>query len=342
MMHDPRSPRPHSGPTSVPQRRCGAAGRGVWACLVLAVGCAGCATFRGDEGQPLVPSRYQTRTGPFAIFTGAPIAPEAPPVRNLSALEHDLTATLGLKVASDDAPVEVYILRDRETFNHFLKFYFPELPPRRAFFIAQGPRRVVYTYQNDRLDEDLRHEATHALLHLAVGDLPLWLDEGLAEYFEGPDGRKGLNPEHIARLPDDLKAGWRPDLARLETLKNVREMTPRDYREAWAWVHCLLNEPGPGKADLLGYLADLRESPGQAVRLSERLARTDRTSAQRLLTHIERMRTDPAPAPVATTPPKEPTILLQNSPIEAASRPITRRSFFKSVLGFFGLGSPAS
>ncbi len=85
---------------------------------------------------------------------------------------------------SGEDPIEVYILNDRQDFEHFLKFYYPELPPRRAFFIAKGSQRVVYTFASPRLEEDLRHEATHALLRGAFGDLPLWLDEGLAEYFE--------------------------------------------------------------------------------------------------------------------------------------------------------------
>lgn len=330
MSRDARHPRPAPRP---PRAR-----RAAVAALVLAALVPGCAMFRGETGQPLIPTRFQTRTGPFAVFTSAPLAHDAPVIRCLGGLEQDLTTNLGVKAAAGDAPVEVYILRDRDTFGHFLKFYYPELPQRRAFFIAQGPRRVVYTYQNDRLDEDLRHEATHAVMHLAVGDLPLWLDEGLAEYFEGPDGRKGLNPEHIARLPDDLKAGWRPDLSRLESLKNVREMTPRDYRESWAWVHYLLNEPGPGKGELLGYLADLRQAAGQVPPLSERLTQADRGPAQHMLAHIERVRT--APTPVATTPAlHEPTILLQNAPIEPAQpRTAPRRSLFRSFLGMFGLG----
>ena len=79
------------------------------------------------------------------------------------------------------------MLDDRSSFLHLLRYYFPELPPRRAFFLAQGDQRIVYTYLGPRLEEDLRHEATHALLRGRFGDVPLWLDEGLAEYFEaGP------------------------------------------------------------------------------------------------------------------------------------------------------------
>src|SRR4029077_19379610 len=143
----------------------------------------------------------------------------------------------------------------------FLMFYYPELPPRRAFFLAQGSRRVVYTFLGDRLQEDLRHEATHALLNVAVGDIPLWLDEGLAEYFERPDDRGGVNPEHLNRLPKDRADGWKRDLVRLESLKDVRQMSPRDYREAWGWVHYLLNASPESKPELLEYLAELRTSP---------------------------------------------------------------------------------
>jgi hypothetical protein len=306
--------------------------------LLAALGLIGCATLGGDPGQPLVPSRYETRTGPFAVYTSTPIAAGAPAITSLKALERDLANHLGLRVAADVPPIEVYVLKDREAFTHFLTFYYPELPPRRAFFLAQGPRRVVYTFYNDRLDEDLRHEATHALLHAAVGDLPLWLDEGLAEYFEGSDGRQGVNPEHLARLPDDLKTGWRPDLARLESLKNVREMSPRDYRESWAWVHFLLNGPTPGKSALLAELDELRTAPPTPTPLSERLARGS-LDGTRMLTHLERVRS--SPLSVATSSHGvDPTVLLQDSAIEPPRTP-TQRGVFGRLLSLFGLsGQP--
>jgi hypothetical protein len=207
-------------------------------------------------------------------------------------------------------------------------FYYPELPPRRAFFLAQGPRRVVYTYYNDRLDEDLRHEATHALLNVALGDLPLWLDEGLAEYFEGPSGHDGLNPEHLARLPDDRKAGWHPDLVRLETLTTVREMTPRDYRESWAWVHYLLNGPPSGKQALLAFLA--APTSTTAPRLSDHVAAADKNASGLMLTHLERLNS--APAEVSSVR-SEPSYHFQNAPVE----PPAKRGLLDRLLGALGL-----
>lgn len=335
MTQDARPARTRPRPDSRTLRR-----RTAWAPVVCLAACAvvGCATL-GDPGQPLVPDRVETRTGPFAVYTNARIAADAPALRSLQALEADLASQLGLRVAADGPPVEVYILKDREAFGHFLRFYYPELPPRRAFFLAQGAKRMVYTFTNDRLDEDLRHEATHALLHAGVGDLPLWLDEGLAEYFEGPGARNGLNPEHLARLPDDVNAGWRPDLARLESLTNVRDMTPRDYRESWAWVHYLLNGPPAGKSALLGYLADLRADPHGAAPLSSRTGSTDLGNGRRMLTHLERIRSSPAPAatpsPVAqAAAPTRPTVLLQNAPIEP--RGPSRKSILARLFALFG------
>lgn len=302
--------------------------------LLTIVGSAGCATLGGDPGQPLVPTRYQTRTGPYAVFSNFPIPADAPAIRSLQSLENDIASNLGVRVNADEPPVEVYILNDRQSFSHFLKFYYPELPPRRAFFLAQGTQRVVFTFMGERLEEDLRHEATHALLNVAYGDLPLWLDEGLAEYFESPETAHGLNAEHLGRLPRDLADGWQPDLARLETLKSVRQMTPRDYRESWAWIHYCLNGSGPGKAVLLSYLADLHANPG-APPLSTRLRQGEEEGPSTyLISHLERIRNLPvAVRPTGVTR----TVRLQDHGLEPPRASEPRRSLLARFRSLFGL-----
>jgi hypothetical protein len=267
------------------------------------------------------------------VFSNFPIPADAPAIRSLHSLQDDVAANLGVTFQGGDSPVEVYILNDRQSFAHFLKFYYPELPPRRAFFLAQGTQRVVFTFQGERLEEDLRHEATHALLNVVYGDLPLWLDEGLAEYFEGPGSRAGINPEHLGRLPQDLAAGWTPDLAHLESLKSVREMTPRDYRESWAWVHYLLTNSDTGKATLLGYLNELHENP-KAVPLSSRLSDGGRELPHSLVAHLDRVRARPA---TAAGKDADPTIRLQDRGLENTAATATRPSFFARLRAFFGL-----
>ena len=192
---------------------------------------------------------------------------------------------LGFRPPASNDPVEIYVLDDRNAFEHFLKFYFPELPPRRAFFLAQGQDRVVYTYSNPRLEEDLRHEATHAQLRGAFGDLPLWLDEGLAEYFETDLSRPDAERPRLEQIAADIRGGWSPNLERLESMTDIRQMTQRDYREAWGWVHLFLNGPEPGRSLLMGYLHET-DRTGDKARLSPRLAQAKITN-DRLLAHLK-------------------------------------------------------
>jgi hypothetical protein len=296
-----------------------------WPVVIALIG--GCATLGPRDGRPLVPTANHLRTGPYLICTNAKLDADAPIVRQLQALDSQVEETLGLRGDVGENPVEVYILDDRKSFEHFLTFYYPDLPQRRAFFLANGPQRVIYTFFGERLEEDVRHEATHALLHVAMGDIPLWLDEGLAEYFESPTDRDGLNPEHVGRLPGDLASGWSPDLARLETLRSVRQMSPRDYRESWAWIHYLLNDGRANKAALLAYLADLRTSP-DAKPLSSRL---EDAGPAPLLAHLARVRE----APIAVVAPRDPTVRLQSGPAEAPA-PARRRSFLGRLRDLFG------
>jgi Protein of unknown function (DUF1570) len=296
--------------------------------LILLATLPACATMGSNGGKPLVPTAFQVRTGPYIICTNDKLEVDAPVVRQLRSLDVQVQEALGLKVDAGEHPVEVYILDDRKSFEHFLTFYYPDLPHRRAFFLANGDQRVVYTFFGDRLEEDIRHEATHALLHVAIGDIPLWLDEGLAEYFEGPAERNGLNPEHVGRLPGDIASGWTPDLARLESLKGVRQMTPRDYRESWAWVHYLLNEGQPQKAALLSYLADLKNS-AEVRPISSRLEGPTTAS---MLVHLDRVKE----APVAMNAPKDSTVRLQSGQVETPVAPPKRRGFFAKLRDLLG------
>ncbi len=295
--------------------------------LVLSSLC--CATL-SDQGQPLVPSRYQLRTGPFVILSNSPMTDDPLAVRCLVALERDMKEHLNFEPGSAELPVEIYVLDSRNAFAHFLKFYYPDLPPRRAFFLAQGSQRVVYTYLSPRLEEDLRHEATHALLHGKFGDLPLWLDEGLAEYFEDDLAEPRAERERLEQITKDLAGGWVPDLARLESLSDIREMSPRDYREAWAWVHLLLNEPERKAAPLLLALGDSAKSSAK-VRFSDR-----GVSNERLLAHLKALESRSSAAPPASP---EQSVRLQDRAVTQASNPAPAapRSFLQRVRAWLGL-----
>ncbi len=299
--------------------------------LVVVLTAPSCATL-SEKGQPLVPTRHQVRSGPFLIFSNFPMSDEPQAVECLQALERDLKQHLDFRPNAQSDSVEIYVLDDRNAFEHFLKFYFPELPPRRAFFLAQGQHRVVYTYSSPRLPEDLRHEATHALLHGSFGTLPLWLDEGLAEYFETDLAAADSERERIDHFLADLKNGWTPDLDRLQTLSDIRQMTPRDYREAWAWVHLFLNDSSSRKFPLSMTLVEFGASPDR-LKLSERLVQSGATK-EHLLDHL---RSCQSRFLAGAQPAASPSVRLQDRTVDSSPSGADPRGLLRRLRAWIGL-----
>jgi hypothetical protein len=217
--------------------------------------------------QPATPGKKQLRVGQFLILTDAEINRDHPLLKGLEGLQEQICKELRLPSATN--LVYVFLFSDRSKYELFMHAYYRNLPSRRAFFMARtdekrGDELIVYTYWGDRVQEDLRHELTHATLHGVLKDVPMWLDEGLAEYFETPPEWKGINYRHLAAFRNQPDGSFAPCLKRLEQLTQVKEMSPADYREAWAWVHLMLNYSAETKAVLLQYIQQLRtnKSPG--------------------------------------------------------------------------------
>lgn len=247
----------------------------------------GCGSLRPARTAVGVPTQHQLAAGPFLIFTRYPLAESDPVVRELLALRAQVQGALQLPASS--RVIEIYIFDDQPAYDRFIQTNYPDLPRRRAFFIAQAGREVVYAFRDEKLAEDLRHEASHALLHAAVGTVPLWLDEGLAEYFETAGEADGLHPRHAAELQAAILRGWRPALTRLESLNQLRQMTSRDYREAWGWVYFILHASPQGREVLLSYMQDLRTGTSHeplSARLFQRSPRPD-TALVSFLSRLE-------------------------------------------------------
>jgi hypothetical protein len=190
-----------------------------------------------------------------------------------------------LALPISEEPIHVYLFPKADKFEAFLREHHPNLPRRRAFFVETDTRLSVYAYWGDRVAEDLRHEVVHGYLHSTVPHLPLWLDEGLAEYFEVPRGLLGMNRPHLDQLFADHPGGWRPDLASLERLRSMSEMTQAEYAESWAWVHYLLESTPANQQLLRNHLQSLIKSAPHAP-LSDELRRADPRHEERLLEHL--------------------------------------------------------
>jgi hypothetical protein len=221
---------------------------------------------KGEKDPALVlPGKHSSRVSQFVFLYDFELKKDVPLFDELGELRDQVYKELQLP-NSGTTFVQIYLFEDRDRYERFMHAKYPDLPKRRAFFVAQprsvggGEDLLVYTYWGDRIRQDLRHELTHALLHSVLKDVPLWLDEGLAEYYELSPDKRGTNQNHVEQIRR-ASADFKPDLERLESLKEVQQMTPAEYRESWAWVHLMLRGKPEGKTALLNYLQQLRTNP---------------------------------------------------------------------------------
>ena len=262
--------------TQPTQRRGHGFRRFTWAALLAATAgaLAGCQAFRvggsseketppPTAGKSGIPGKHSIRVSQYVFYSNFPLREDQPLFRELSDLRDQVYRELQLPPSN--TVVQVFLFEDKAAYDSYMSSRYRDLPWRPAYFISQprvgggADELLVYTYWGDRVRQDLRHELTHALLHSVLKDVPLWLDEGLAEYFELPPELRGVNPKHL----DDLRREpVQPDLARLESLSEVGQMNRAEYREAWAWVHMMLRGKPEARTVLLNYLQQLRGPAG--------------------------------------------------------------------------------
>ena len=123
---------------------------------------------------------------------------------------------------------------------------------------AEQINRILSRPEAERTVATIIHEATHQLafncgLQTRYADIPLWLSEGVAIYFETPDlqsskGWRGIGNVHRARLMDfrrSLNGRAKDSLTTLlsaDTRFRETQSAPIAYAESWTLVHFLLKK----------------------------------------------------------------------------------------------------
>lgn len=223
-----------------------------------------------------LPHDHTFRRGNLIFHTDADISSNHPLFLELASFPEQVCRALELPIT--DKPIHIYLFKDRISYEQYIHFEFKDIPSRRALFVKRpGSTRLdqdqmqVLCFWGDRIQDDLRHELTHATLHSLLHDLPLWLDEGLAMYFEPGIAAQGKNSRVLSAIESTVKQDtWRSDFERLESLKEVSQMSMADYQEVWAWVHYLLHSTPLQRNRLTGYLKQhLKKDSSAALQLSQ-------------------------------------------------------------------------
>lgn len=135
----------------------------------------------------------------------------------------------------------------------------------RTNFGAENPYEIVY------------HEYTHAIMNLNFRDLPIWLGEGLAEFYgnstihdkEVEIGK--VSPYHLQILQENR-------LIPIDALMAVDANSPYYneqnrvsvfYAESWAIVHYLMLDPGARKQQLLSNFLTAWTASGNQVEAAQ-------------------------------------------------------------------------
>jgi hypothetical protein len=230
---------------------------------------------------------HQSQLGVWRIHTDFPMDRYRPMLGELPQIRKEVLTRLNLRASEES--IDVYLFSNQAVYHAYMKQYFPGVVPRRAMFIkADGPGNV-FAYVSPELETDLRHECTHAVLHTALPMVPLWLDEGLAEYFEVPVQERSLDNPHMAAVQRGLLWKRPPSLERLEAIQDLSQMGPVEYEEAWAWVHFLLHGPPTVQSCLANYLSAIeRQTP--PIPLGEQLKQVNEKPSREFVNHFRRWR----------------------------------------------------
>ena len=218
---------------------------------------------------------------PFVCRADFRLSGYEPLLVELQELHDDLVEQLQLP--RRPAPIELDLFSDKKRYQAYLSQKYPEAPARRAMFVQSSGPGQVFAYRSEEFEIDLRHESTHALLHCVLPVVPLWLDEGLAEYFEVPAEKRVYDNPHITELKWNIRLGMIPRLSTLENKRELSEMGRKEYLFAWAWVHFMLHGPDEARQELMDYLAELPAGvPREPLsgRLERRLPGVEKRFAQ--------------------------------------------------------------
>ena len=242
------------------------------------VSATGLAAFLGSMipaaggSEPVTKWPYEVTAGLFRIHADFEISAKAELISELERLSGDVAQLLEMPLP--ETMMHIVIFSSPEEYRRYMAHYYPALPERRALFIQQRGTGMLFAHRHADLATDLRHETVHAILNDSSGPLPLWLDEGLAEYFEVPAAERWSGHTHLPAVQAfSGQAPW-TDLEALEALQEVSVMNAEHYRAAWSWVHFLLHRRMATRRILVENLQFLRS--GRAV------APLSRTIAQQL------------------------------------------------------------
>jgi len=224
----------------------------------------------------------EVRTANFTLFSNANEKMTKRAGANLEQLRAVLRTLFGGMEFSSPVPTHIFVFDHPKSFAPYGLFYDGKAKELGGYFSA-GPLSnnvaIVGNQYSTDVSSTIYHEYLHYLLRTNQAELPLWLNEGLAELYSTFDVEDGLAS---IGYPIPTHLGW----LRNNTLIPLAELIAIDhdspeyneghrrgvfYAQSWALTHMMIMEPGEGPnrasayADLLRHGVDGDEAFQEAL-----------------------------------------------------------------------------
>ena len=224
--------------------------------------------------------------------------------RNIAGFRTTLQILMpGLRLSAPE-PTTLVVFRDHPSFTEFaprdrrgkrqlnIGGYFSDAPDRKYLVLPVfGDRRVTY--------ETVFHEYTHYVVSRNFRDVPLWLSEGLAEFYStfelDDEGRATVGKVPSSRVWTLSTERLRPLRALLGAESGSRQFGSTDaglfYAQSWLFVHFMtLSDGGKRQGQIVRYLELLTETKSVEAAAREAFGTTLEALDRELPRYIEDFR----------------------------------------------------
>jgi len=264
-------------------------------CLLVALVLLGGLPTRGEAAWT------RLRTANFVFIGDAPERDIRAIARNLEQFRDALSRALPNSRSQSVAPTVVLVFASHRSFLPFMPQF--EGRPVEVSGIFRAEDDINYIALNaEQRAAGLRtafHEYTHLLVSNTIRSLPLWLEEGLAEFYETFEERDGGEAGMIGTPSAHHLQALRTQFIPLEALMAIDETAPiynensrrsAFYSTAWALTHYLLLGNPDGVRQLDRYIAYLGADVPQQQAFRDAFQMDPEALERELRTYVSRFR----------------------------------------------------
>ncbi len=196
-------------------------------------------------------SWIEVHTASFTLFSEAGERKTREIGEDLERLRDALSQLSPGLTLSSPTPTYIFVFKDAPSFQAYQRTYNGKPVDSGGYFLGRQLANYVAINGDQHGDERaiIYHEYLHYLMHTNFAALPLWLNEGLAEYYSTfqvarDEARIGLPiPEHILWLRQHALIPFATLFAVTDKSPEYNETDRRGgfYAESWALVHYMIS-----------------------------------------------------------------------------------------------------